>query len=655
MAKTVVGNLVVQLIANTKRFKTGMRTASKDVKTFSGRVTAATKSLVKMAGPLVGIAAAGTALFKLGKSAESFNAAMQSSLAIMDDVSDAMRDKMSKAAQEVARVTVFSGKEAAEAFFFLASAGLTAEQSIRALPAVAKFAQAGMFNLSRATELLAGSQAAMGLQSQNAQRNLQSMTRVSDVLVKANRLSQATTEEFAEALGNRAAGAARFASVSIEETVGVLAAFAKVNIKGSEAGTAFDIVLRELVRRANENKEAFAAAGVTVLDAQGKFVGFEKALGSLEKRLAGMTVGQKQAELATLGFTAKSIANLKVLLGMSKTIGEFTRKLEKAGGTTEKVANKQLTAFRKGWEKIKAAIESIAIGALTPILSALGDVLGLVADILNVTLIPAFKLLGSIIGPIFKLIRDAVGGIGSFVGKIGTQFAKNFTKVFGGGKAPAAPTVPDVAAPISEAQKEFDAAAEAAAKASKEFAKVTGKLEEEVAAFGQSTFAIRRYKIGLEEVTDAEKMAALALINRLEAMTTAQRQTDELAEQAKSVFEATQTPLEKFNATMLDLQKLQRVGAIDWNIYSRAVLKARKELAGTRGGVPQAPAALEFGTQAAITAIAEAQRAQAEAAEEERELKELVGLGTRQAEGIEELVAIWAGGGARQTVLRDAG
>ncbi len=655
MAKTVVGNLVVQLIANTKRFKAGMRSASKETQRFSGRVSTATKSLAKMAGPLIGVTAAATALFKVAAASENFNAAMQSSLAIMDDVSDAMRDKMSKAAQEVARVTVFSGKEAAEAFFFLASAGLTAEQSIKALPAVAKFAQAGMFGLSRATELLGGSQAAMGLQSKNAQQNLINLTRVSDVLVKANRLSQATTEQFAEALGNRAAAAARFASVSVEETVGVLAAFAKQQIKGAEAGTAFDIVLRELIRRANENKEAFKAMGVTVLDTEGRFLGFKTAIGSLENALKGMTVGQKTATLAQLGFTFKSIANIKVLLGMSDAIGEYTTKLQKAAGTTDKVSSKQLTAFRKGWEKIKAAIESLAIGALTPILSALGDVLGLVADILNVTLIPAFKLLGSIIGPIFKLIRDAVGGIGSFVGKIGTQFAKNFTKVFGGGKAPAAPTVPDVAAPISEAQKEFDAAAEAAAKASKEFAKVTVKLEEEVAAFGQSTFAIRRYKIGLEEVTAAEKMAALTLINRLEAMTTAQRQTDELAEQAKAVFEATQTPLEKFNATMLDLQKLQRVGAIDWNIYSRAVQKARKELAGTRGGVPAAPAALEFGTQAAITAIAEAQRAQAEAAEEDKELQELVGLGMRQADGIEELVAIWAGGGARQTVLRDAG
>ena len=51
-----------------------------------------------------------------------------------------MRDDMVAAAEEVGRVTTFSARDAAESYFFLASAGLDAKQSIAALPAVAQFA-----------------------------------------------------------------------------------------------------------------------------------------------------------------------------------------------------------------------------------------------------------------------------------------------------------------------------------------------------------------------------------------------------------------------------------------------------------------------------------------------------------------------------------
>ena len=82
------------------------------------------------------------------KSFAGFDDAMTQSLAIMEDVSDAMRNKMAKAAKDVALTTRFSAKDAAASYFFLASAGLDAKQSIEALPQVAQFAQAGMSGLA---------------------------------------------------------------------------------------------------------------------------------------------------------------------------------------------------------------------------------------------------------------------------------------------------------------------------------------------------------------------------------------------------------------------------------------------------------------------------------------------------------------------------
>ena len=54
-----------------------------------------------------------------------------------------------------------SAKQAAEAYFYLASAGKTAAQSVALMPTVAKFATAGNFELALATDLLTDAQSAL--------------------------------------------------------------------------------------------------------------------------------------------------------------------------------------------------------------------------------------------------------------------------------------------------------------------------------------------------------------------------------------------------------------------------------------------------------------------------------------------------------------
>jgi len=161
---------------------------------------AATKIMVSAATAIAG--------FSIREFAK-FDEAMTKSTAIMGDLSDSMRKDMSDAARQVALETTFAADEAAEAFFFLASAGLTAEQSIAALPQVARFAQAGAFDLALATDLLTDAQSALGLTSDDTAENILNMARVSDVLAKANTVSNATIQEFSEALTEKAGVAMR--------------------------------------------------------------------------------------------------------------------------------------------------------------------------------------------------------------------------------------------------------------------------------------------------------------------------------------------------------------------------------------------------------------------------------------------------------------
>ena len=321
-----------------------------------GLLSKAASSMLTMLGPLAAVGA----VFKMGRLSEDINRAMHSSLAIMGKVSQQMRAEMKETANQVAYDTVFSMAEASKAYYFLASAGLDAAQSLKALPTVAKFAQAGMFDLSTATDLLTDAQMALGLSSKDAQKNLVNMTHVGDVLVKANTIANASVRQFSESLTNKAAAAARRFGKDIEEVTATLAVFASRGIKGAEAGTQYDIVLRHLSIKAIENAAAFKKAGVAVYGADKQMRNLADIVGDLEGALAGMGAEQQVATLMSLGFTAKTIGVLNALMDTSDGMREFEEELRKAGGTMEEVAGKQMTEFQEGWEKITASISAAA-------------------------------------------------------------------------------------------------------------------------------------------------------------------------------------------------------------------------------------------------------------------------------------------------------
>jgi TP901 family phage tail tape measure protein len=456
---TAIGDLVILLGAQTTQFDKRMRVARGQVLAMGpatsrmgaqmagGFATAAAGARLLVASLLP--LAAGFGFVRLAAGGEEFNRKMRQSLAIMDDVGESMRENLRDTAFEVARATRFSATEAAEAYFFLFSAGLKAKQALGALPQVAKFAQAGNFDLARATELATGAQAAMGLKSDDAAQNLKNLTRVTDVLVKANKLAQASTEQFAVALGNDAANAARVAGASIEETVALLAVLAEKMIVGEEAGTAIARMFNLLQIQAVKFKGAFEKAGIEVFDkSTGEMTKMVNILVQLEDRFRGMNAEQRTLELMTLGFTKKTVALANAFLGTSGRLGEFIEILNNAAGTVDKVSGNILTPFQDGWKILKAAIDDAS--------AALSKGFG-----------PGLKVIMSGIG-------DAIAGLTSLASAFGEvadavqDIALDPTGTVAGAIARVLPGAPDLAAQeekIARAQRRLDKAARLRARA----------------------------------------------------------------------------------------------------------------------------------------------------------------------------------------------
>jgi len=319
------------------------------------------------------LAVGGAALKAYG----DFEQTMTQSTAIMGTLSEDMRKQMEAAAREVGKTTKFGASEAAEAFEFLALAGLSAEQSIAALPQVAAFAQAGNFNLARATDLATDAQAALGITSSDAQENLKQLTRVTDVLTRAATLANANTEQFSESLTEKAGVALRNVKKDIEEGAAVLAVFADQGVKGGQAGTTLNATLEGLTRQAIKNKDLFKSYNVEVFDANGQMKNMADIAGDLEKALGGMSTEEQRATLLKMGFNRQALNGIQMLMGNSEAIREYEAELRNAGGVTQDVAEKQMNNL---WDQLGLIKDRLVDSGIV-----IGEVLG---DTMRDTVLP---------------------------------------------------------------------------------------------------------------------------------------------------------------------------------------------------------------------------------------------------------------------------
>lgn len=366
--------MAINLPIVSKFYDKGVKSAEKSLKKFGAF---AAKSAAAATAAIGAIAVVSVKAFG------DFDAALNKSISIMGNVSDTLRNDMSDAAREVAKNTTFSAEEAAEAYFFLASAGLDAEASIAAMPQVAKFAQAGMFDMATATDLATDAQSALGLSSDDAVENLANLTRVTDVFVKANTLANTSVEQLAAAFTSKAGNALKTVGKSVEEGAAALAVFADQGIKGERAGTLLTNTIFGLTDRLGAVPEKFDALGLSLFDAEGNMKNFSDISEQFTSVLGTMSTEQKLATLSQLGFGKQAREGILALVGNTEALSEYETKLKEAGGTVDEVSQNQLETFNAQMELMKSRLMDVAIEIGSELAPKLLDLFDRIAPIID--------------------------------------------------------------------------------------------------------------------------------------------------------------------------------------------------------------------------------------------------------------------------------
>lgn len=384
---------------------------------------------LRITAPIAGIGFFATRAFS------QFDNAMTESTSIMK-VTEEQTARMRQQALELGSRGVKGPEELARSYFFLASAGKSAEQSMALLPPLTEFATAGAFDMATATDLLTDAQSALGLTSKNVAQDQKNLIRLSDALVRANTLSNATVQQFSESLTNTAGASLKAFNKDIEEGLALLGAYADQGVKGAVAGTSLSRVLLLLSKSTRDNAAEHAKLGFRVFDASGKMRNFADIVENLEDITAGMSDETKAATLEQLGFQARIQQAILPLLGTSESIRRYEKELRNAGGTTKAVAEKQLKSFSNQMKVLRNQLfaAGVSIGQqLSPYLLKLNELLKSGLAFWN-RLHPSVKqfvvtvgLAAAAVGPLLILFGGLISslgfiatGFGALIGTIGT-------------------------------------------------------------------------------------------------------------------------------------------------------------------------------------------------------------------------------------------
>lgn len=404
--------------------------------------------------------------------------------------------------------------------------------------------------------------------------------------------------------------------VSVEELSGLAYAADLAGISNEGLTTA----MVKLSRSIADESEAFEKLGINVKNADGSFKSADVVLKEVADKFQGMPDGIEKTALAVEIFSRAGADMIPLLNGGSKGINDLLKEAKDLGVIMDTETSKAAEEFNDNLTRMEYAAKGVANTATTLLMPALvqssqlfvdlaknTDAMSIITGTLEVAVksllvvLQTFLVVGSDVVFVFKGVGREIGALYAQAEALGVSFQDVLSGPAGLGRALASAAVTG-----KMSFSNFNAISEAvtadAAKARKELDDFqrrvmnigtpaykdprilgeTGSIASQVLGLGgRKTRAGKAGKGSDKAARDAARAAEKELAESERRLMAFNKEVEKAWQKqediAKSVFEATRTPMEKLDAELSKLQTLLDEGRISWDTYGRAVFQAQEK------------------------------------------------------------------------------
>jgi len=424
--------LRVTLLGDASKLNATLNTASGRLKKFGQGISSVGKSLqTRLALPLV---AAGAASLKMAAEFDKSMTMIKSLVGIAGDEVDSMGVKVREMASEFA----VSSSEAADALFFITSAGLRGSDAMEALEGSLKASAIGMGQTKDIAKLASAAMNAYGSDTLSA-------ANATDVVTASIREGSIEADELAAVMGSVLPVASNM-GVQFHEVGAALAAMSRTGTGAAEGATQLNAILAGLLAPSSKAEDALIEMGLSSagLKKQIKDEGLLAALHTLKTSFDANAKGAEtvfpniralKGVLDLLGSGAQTnneiFARMNNTMGMTQTAFDATSesaefKMRKALGTVREsfsqLGSQLLTGLLPIFQQVTGAIQQVfnaffnldtgtqklilGLGAIAVVLPTIITLVGSLTTLMGVLLSPIGLVAAALAGVAFVIHKN---------------------------------------------------------------------------------------------------------------------------------------------------------------------------------------------------------------------------------------------------------
>jgi TP901 family phage tail tape measure protein len=427
MSGKYIEELWVGLKVNLKDFRNGLRQASTMLKNYGAfldnngvKFRNYSQNVALATGAMAGFGAIITRTFA------QFEQSMANTYSVIGTTVTEMK-RLEEYARRMGETTIFKASEAADAMYYLASAGYDANQTMGALQGVLNLAAATQYDLSMTSESVVEVLNAFGIEASGA-------TKVANVFAAAIAKSQATMEKLHDSMKYVAPTAAQL-NMSLEETVAALDVLYNAGQAASQAGTYLRQGLARLQAPTNEATVALKKMGLTVEDVNPQYHKLNEIIRTFQKAGAGaIGMGDELADI----FDIRAMTSFQILIRQGADELERAQRIITDTNKASEMAKIQINTLHGSWKLLTSALQESAIQIghiLAPTLRFLGETLRETSKAFNhmppiikdvvVNALALVTALGALSAPILWLLAKIpaiIAGLGTLSVAMGVTF-----------------------------------------------------------------------------------------------------------------------------------------------------------------------------------------------------------------------------------------